>query len=291
MEAALTKVAQDRIEEWGLTRRSLLRAAAGLLAWPAAQLLQACATVPVTGRSQLRLISEEQEAQVGVAAFQQLRQQEAKRGRLLSERDDPEAHARVKRVADRVIGASGLGGKYRWEYMIINAPKTVNAAAIAGGRILVYTGILPVARDDAGLATIIGHEVGHVMAHHTAERISQNELVNVVGQAAGAAGVNPMILAAAGLGAQVGILLPYSRAQESEADYIGLLLMAKAGFDPRESVALWQRMNQSSGEGGRGPEFLSTHPNPETRIANLQGWMPQAWQYYQNRSLPLPNIQ
>jgi predicted Zn-dependent protease len=262
----------------------------GLLTVPTAQLLQACATVPITGRSQLRLISEAEEAQFGMAAFNQLRQQEQKRGRLLAERDDPAAHARVKGVAERVIGASGLGSTYRWEYMIINDKKTVNAAAIAGGRIIVFTGILPVARDDAGLATIIGHEVGHVMAHHTAERISQNQLVGILGAAAGAAGVGDLTMAALGLGAQVGILLPYSRSHESEADQIGLLLMAKAGFDPRESVALWQRMSQTSGESGRGPEFLSTHPNPETRIANLQGWMPQAWQYYQNRSLPLPGF-
>jgi predicted Zn-dependent protease len=175
--------------------------------------------------------------------------------------------------------------------MVINAPKTVNAAAIAGGRIIVFTGILPVARDDAGLATIIGHEVGHVMAHHTAERISQYELLNIAGALAGAAGVSDLTMAALGLGAQVGVLLPYSRVNESEADHIGLLLMAKAGYDPREPVSLWQRMSQASGESGRGPEFLSTHPNPETRIANLQGWMPQAWQYYQNPSLPLPTAQ
>jgi predicted Zn-dependent protease len=244
--------------------------------------------VPVTGRSQLRLISEQEEAQIGITAFQQLRQQEQSQGRLLTEREDPAAHAWVKRVTDRVIGASGLGGKYGWEYMIINAPKTVNAAAIAGGRIMVYTGILPVAQSDAGLATIIGHEVGHVMAHHTAERLSQSELVDIAGAAAGAAGVGDLTMAALGLGAQVGILLPYSRAQESEADHIGLLLMAKAGYDPRESVGLWQRMSQATGSAGRGAEFLSTHPNPETRITNLQGWMPQAWPYYQNPSLPLP---
>jgi predicted Zn-dependent protease len=175
--------------------------------------------------------------------------------------------------------------------MVINAPKTVNAAAIAGGRILVYTGILPVARDDAGLAAIIGHEVGHVMAHHTAERISQYELINIAGAVAGAAGVSNLTMAALGLGVQVGVLLPYSRANESEADHIGLLLMAKAGYDPRESVALWQRMRRTSGESGQGPEFLSTHPDPETRIADLQAWMPQAWQYFQNNSLPLPNVQ
>jgi predicted Zn-dependent protease len=268
-------------------RRRLLQAALGLLAFPGAQALQACAMVPVTGRSQLRLISEQEEAKVGVAAFQQLREEEVKNGRLLTEREDPAAHAWVKRVSDRVIGASGLGNTYTWQYMIINAPKTVNAAAIAGGRIIVYSGILPVAHDDAGLATILGHETGHVMAHHTAERISQDQLVGLASAAAGAAGVGDLALAALGLGAQVGFLLPYSRAQESEADHIGLLLMAKAGYDPRESVHLWQRMNQSGS--GTSPEFLSTHPNPDTRIVQLESWMGQALRYYQNPQLPLPN--
>ena len=291
VDAAIEAAAREHPGRWRVSRRSLLRAGLGLLAWPAAQVLQACATVPVTGRSQLRLISEEEEAQIGVAAFQQLKQKELRRGRLLTERDDPAAQAWIKRVTERVIWASGLGNKYRWEYIVINAPKTVNAAAIAGGRILVYTGILPVARDDTGLAAIIGHEVGHVMAHHTAERISQYEALNIAGAIVGAAGVSNTWMALLGLGTEVGILLPYSRANESEADHIGLLLMAKAGYDPRESVALWQRMRQTSGESGRGPEFLSTHPNPETRITDLQAWMPKAWQYFQNNSLPLPNVQ
>jgi predicted Zn-dependent protease len=291
VDAAIEAAAQDHLRRWRVSRRTLLRAGMGLLAWPAAQALQACSSVPVTGRSQLRLISEQEEAQIGVQAFQQLRQQEVQKGRLLTEREDPAAHAWVKRVADRIIWASSLGSKYNWQYMIINAPKTVNAAAIAGGRIIVYTGILPVAGSDAGLATIIGHEVGHVMAHHTAERISQDELVNILALAAGAAGGGDLAVAAVGLGAQVGVLLPYSRTQESEADHIGILLMAKAGYDPRESVALWHRMDQASGGSGRGPEFLSTHPNPGTRIANLESWIPQAWPYYQNNSLPLPNVQ
>jgi predicted Zn-dependent protease len=268
-----------------MSRRSLFRSGVALLALPAIQFLQACATVPITGRSQLRLISEEEEAQIGVSAFQQLREEEMKKGRLLSEREDPAAHASVKRVTERVIGATGLANTYRWEYMILNAPKTVNAAAIAGGRIIVFSGILPVAQTDAGLATILGHEVGHVMAHHTAERISQDQLVNVGAALTGTVG-GELLGAVVPAAAQLGYLLPYSRAHESEADHIGLLLMARAGYDPRESVALWQRMNQAGGS-GRPPEFLSTHPNPETRITQLQGWMPQAWQYYQNPNLPL----
>ncbi len=286
VDVALEAAAREHLTQWRVSRRSILQAGLGLLAWPAGQFLQACGTVPVTGRSQLRLISEQDEAQLGVAAFSQMRQQEQQKGRLLTEREDPAAHAWVKRVTEPVIRASGLERAYRWEYMVINAPQTVNAAAIAGGRIIVYTGILPVAKTDAGLATILGHEVGHVMAHHTGERVSQNQLVELAGAVAGAAKVSPTTMAALGLGAQVGFLLPYSRAQESEADHIGLLLMAKAGFDPQESVGLWQRMNQSGG--GRPPEFLSTHPNPETRITQLQGWMPTAMQYYQNPGLALP---
>lgn len=273
-----------------LTRRSILRAGLGLLALPAAHALQSCATVPVTGRSQLRLISDQEEAQLGVSAFQQLRQEEVQKGRLLTERENPADHAWIKRVADRIVSASGLRNVYRWDYMLINAPKTVNAAAIAGGRIIVYTGILPVAQTDAGLATILGHEVGHVLAHHTAERVSQSQLVNVGAALTGEIG-GPLLGAVVPAAAELGYLLPYSRAQESEADHIGILLMAKAGYDPREAVALWERMDRSSGGSGRPPEFLSTHPNPGTRIVNLESWLPQAWQYYQNNSLPLPNLQ
>jgi predicted Zn-dependent protease len=287
IEEAIQRSAQELLWDNHPSRRRILQASVGLLALPAAQILQACATTPVTGRSQLRLISEEEEAKLGVTAFQGLRDEEIKKGRLLMEREDPAAHAWVKRVSQRVIAASGLGNAYQWDYMILNAPTTVNAAAIAGGRIIVYTGILPVAQTDAGLGTILGHEVGHVMAHHTAERYSQDQLVNVAGALAGASGGGDLAtLAILGLG-QVGFLLPYSRAQESEADHIGVLLMAKAGYDPRESVALWRRMSQ--GGGSRGPEYLSTHPNPETRITQLQNWMPQAWQYYQNPALALPN--
>ena len=275
------------LRENRVSRRRILKAGLGLLALPATGILQACATTPITGRSQIRLISAEEEAKLGVTAFAQMREAEVKKGRLLTERENPAAHAMVRRVSERVIAASGLGRAYEWDYMLLNAPDTVNAAAIAGGRIIVYSGILPVAGTDAGLATIMGHEVGHVMAHHTAERYSQDQLVNVAGSLAGAtAGGSLATLAVLGLG-QVGFLLPYSRAQESEADYIGVLLMAKAGYDPRESVGLWQRMSRRGGS--RGPEYLSTHPNPETRIAQLQGWLPQAIQYYQNPSLALTN--
>lgn len=166
----------------------------------------------------------------------------------------------------------------------------MNAFALPGGKIAVYTGIFPVAKTEAGLAAVLGHEVTHALARHGAERMSQGQLTNaalqVLGTAAGSAGGNAMLgkaaMAALGAGAQVGVLLPFSRKHESEADYIGILLAADAGYDPRESVHLWERMEQMSG--GKGPaEFLSTHPGHETRIEQLKKWMPEAMAIYQTK--------
>ena len=157
----------------------------------------------------------------------------------------------------------------------------------------VYTGIFPVAKNEAGLAAVMGHEVVHALARHGAERMSQGQLTNaalqVAGAAAGAGGgglMSDAAIAALGAGAQVGVLLPFSRKHESEADYIGILLAADAGYDPRESVRLWERMAQMSG--GAGPaEFLSTHPGHETRIEQLKKWMPEAMGIYQSKP-PVP---
>ena len=254
----------------------------------------ACATVPVTGRSQLMLVSPQEEARMGAAAFQQLAREESGKGRVVPAAQDPALHQRIRAIGDRIIWAAGLQQAYQWEYLVIRSADA-NAAAIAGGKIIVNTGILPITATDAGLAAVLAHEVGHVLAHHTGERLSQTGLTQAAlgitaaalegGKPAGAGAGTAM--AVFGLGAQVGILLPYARAQESEADHIGLILMAKAGYDPREAVALWQRMEQRGGSAGP-PQFLSTHPSHGTRIAQLQQWMPEAWQYYQNPNLPLP---
>jgi predicted Zn-dependent protease len=177
---------------------------------------------------------------------------------------------------------------------VIKDDKTMNAFALPGGKIAVYTGIFTVAKNEAGLAAVMGHEVIHALARHGAERMSQGQLTNAALQAAGAAigvsGGSPMVsqaaMAALGAGAQVGVLLPFSRSHESEADYIGILLAADAGYDPRESVRLWERMAQASG--GEGPaEFLSTHPGHDTRIQQLNKWMPEALAIYQKRN-PVP---
>ncbi|MEC4687998.1 MAG: M48 family metallopeptidase, partial [Nitrospirota bacterium] len=181
--------------------------------------------------------------------------------------------------------------------------KTLNAFALPGGKIAVYTGIFPMARNEAGLAAIMGHEVTHALARHGAERVSQGLLAQLGLQVASVSlatrGASPetqrTIMAALGLGANVGILLPFSRAHESEADYVGLLLSAQAGYDPREAVRVWERMERASQR--HPPEFLSTHPSHGTRIKQLLGWMTEALLYYhpqpgtQAAELPYESVQ
>jgi predicted Zn-dependent protease len=162
----------------------------------------------------------------------------------------------------------------------------VNAFALPGGKVAVYTGILPITRDENGLAAVLGHEIGHVIARHGGERVSQQMLVNVgleTTMAALSQGNPATVQAIAsllGAGTTVGVLLPWSRAQESEADHLGLILMAKAGYDPHASRDLWVRMAAASQGSGKPPEFLSTHPSDPTRIKQIEVWMPEAMQYY-----------
>jgi metalloendopeptidase OMA1, mitochondrial len=237
----------------------------------------ACETVPVTGRSQFNVVDEETESKLGEQAFAEIKAKSK-----ISK--DPQANAMVQRVAQRVAAASGL--KENWEFIVIE-DKQVNAFALPGGKIAVYTGILPVAGDDNGLATVLSHEVGHVMAHHGAERISQAQAIETGTTIAsillgGATGTDPNAVAAVlGAGASVGIELPFGRKQELEADRIGLTLMARAGYDPRTAIAFWQRMAQASK--GAPPEFLSTHPSDESRITQIQQIMPEALAQYRPR--------
>jgi metalloendopeptidase OMA1, mitochondrial len=191
----------------------------------------------------------------------------------------------VQRVANR-ISAVGAEDKpeFEWEFTLIDSPEA-NAFCLPGGKIVVYTGILPAARTDAGLATVIGHEVAHATAEHGAERIFQQQVTNVAVEIV-AQGVSEdpqqyrQIAGLLGAGAQVGLTLPWGRDQESEADHIGLIYMARAGYDPREAVGFWERMDQLAGEQPRPPEYLSTHPSGETRIRQIQGWLPEALEEY-----------
>jgi Zn-dependent protease with chaperone function len=254
------------------TRRSALGACLALAA------LAACAAVPYTGRRQLILMPAAQEAQLGTEAFAQLR------------RHDPVLpDARINTIVTRVgrrIAAIAERRDYRWEFIVFDQPKTVNAFALPGGKVGVYSGLLPIARDEAGLAVVIGHEIAHALARHGAERYSQAQLLQLGGAALaiglGGNTATNGILQVYGLGAQVGVLLPFGRQQESEADHIGLILMAKAGYDPAAALGLWQRM-EARGTGGGPPEFLSTHPSYGTRVGQIERWLPEARAHLRGR--------
>jgi metalloendopeptidase OMA1, mitochondrial len=232
--------------------------------------LVSCVTTPYTGRSQLMLVSESSELESGEQAYRYIL-----RDSVLS--DNSEALRVVSKVGEKIARAANKP-EYRWQFRVINDPESVNAFCVPGGKVAVYTGIFPVARDEAGLAVILGHEVAHALLRHSGERMSQTQILGTGLAIAGASGLNPQILQALGLGASVGVVLPFSRSQESEADHIGLILMAKAGYDPRVSLELWSRMARK--ERSAPPDFLSTHPGSEARIQQLKAWMPEALQHY-----------
>jgi predicted Zn-dependent protease len=253
-------------------------------------LLFACATVPVTGRRSLNILPDSQLLSMSFDEYNKV----LKKSKLSQ---DPAKVQMVKRVGERIAKATedffrekGLESEiknYKWEFNLIEDDKTVNAWCMPGGKVAFYTGILPVTEDDTGIAVVMGHEISHAIAKHGNERMSQGLLAQL-----GAIGLSTALstqpgptgqifMAAYGVGANVGLLLPYSRLQESEADHIGLILMAKAGYDPRQSIPFWERMNKKGGS--RPPEFLSTHPAPETRIKDIQAEIPEAMKYYEGR--------
>jgi metalloendopeptidase OMA1, mitochondrial len=246
-----------------------------------------CVTNPYTKRWQLLMIPQSYEANLGAQAYQD----------VLSDpkvkiSQNPAEVAPVERIAARIIEAAKrskyaeAANEFKWEVSVIKDDGTKNAFALPGGKIAVYTGIFPVADNESGLAAIVGHEVVHALARHGSERMSQGVLaqIGLVGAsiAMQTQGFSPVTsqaaMSALGVGTQVGVLLPFSRAHESEADYIGLLLAADAGYDPHEAVRVWERMQQV---GGHQPhEFLSTHPGHETRIKRLTEHMPEAVALY-----------
>jgi predicted Zn-dependent protease len=248
----------------------------------------ACTAAPHTRRSQLILVSPEQESKLGAQAFRQV---------LTKSRVDPRPTVirPVQEVGGRLARAANRRD-FKWEFAVIDDPKQVNAFALPGGKVAVYTGLFPVAQDTNGLAVVLGHEIAHVLARHGAERISQGLVAQAGGTLlSGLLGGGPTanaLLAAYGLGAQVGVLLPFSRTQESEADHIGLMLMAQAGYDPRAALAFWQRMERTGGGGS--PEFLSTHPSHGTREQQIQAWLPEAMRQYEASARaanePLPPV-
>lgn len=242
-------------------------------------IFSSCSRNPYTGKKSLLLLSEETEISQGEQAYQEV----LKKERVIT---SGRQYQVLQRVSQRLAAVANRP-YFQWEFKLIdkNIP---NAFCLPGGKIAVYTGILSVAKNEAGLAAIIGHEIGHALARHGGQRVSQNILLQS-GMALGALAASTkiedkqkrnMIMAALGVGATVGIVLPYGRKHEYEADAIGIELMSKAGYDPRESVRLWQRMGQLSG-GKSPPEFLSTHPASSNRSERLNQLVPKYLPIYQ----------
>jgi len=234
-------------------------------------LFGACQMVQQTGRSQFIVVSDSQERQLGEDAYKETLSKQR-----LSTRNDWQAQ--LRRVGQR-IAAVAEKPDYKWEFNVLQG-KEVNAFALPGGKVAFWECIMPIAQDDNGIAVIMGHEVAHALARHGAERMSQAVGAQAIGQvlSVGVGKVSPAmrddVLKAYGLGATVGVLLPWGRTQESEADRIGLSLMAKAGYDPSAAVTFWERMSKVAGD--KPPEFLSTHPSDATRINQIKEWLPEA---------------
>lgn len=241
-------------------------------------LIVACQTVQQTGRTQFIIVSDSQELQLGADAYKETLDKNR-----LSTRSDWQAQ--VRRVGQR-IAAAAEKPEFKWEFNVIQG-KEINAFALPGGKVAFWEGIMPVAQDDNGVAVIMGHEVAHALARHGAERLSQSMGAEILGQIISVGigrvspGIHDEVLQAYGLGATVGVLLPWGRTQESEADQIGLTLMAKAGYDPAAAVGFWERMSKLSGD--KPPEFLSTHPSDVTRIDQIKAWLPEARKYYRGK--------
>ena len=229
--------------------------------------------VSMTGRSQLVDISREQEKALGLQSYQQLLSQE----KVLR---SGQAVDLVREIGYRLANVIEEDLDFDWEFNVIDSEQA-NAFALPGGKVAVYTGILPVVENVDGLSAVMGHEIAHAVARHGAERMAHQKLVQYGSMAAGMAlgsmdvSTQRMVMGALGMGAQYGVLLPFSRKHESEADYMGLIYTARACFDPREAPEIWVRMGEHKGQ-GQPSEFMSTHPSHETRIKQLNEWMPEA---------------
>ncbi len=249
--------------------------------------LYACATVPVTGRKQLSLVSSAEINQMSATQYQDV----IKAGPISTNQEQTamvkRVGVRIQKAVEKYMADKGAGDQlagFNWEFNLIQDDKTVNAWCMPGGKVAFYTAILPICKDEDGIAVVIGHEVAHAIANHGAERMSQGMIAEFGLSTIGAAmGQNPtatqqIFMQAVGMGTNVG-MLKFSRSHESEADHMGLIFMAMAGYDPNTAPKFWERMSTMSG-GEAPPEFLSTHPSHATRIKDLEGWIPEAMQYY-----------
>jgi predicted Zn-dependent protease len=245
-----------------------------------------CSTVPITGRSQLSLVSA---SEMNAMSFQQYGEF-LKESKLSSNKSSVDMVRRVggniQRAVETYFAQHNLSQElqgYAWEFNVVESEE-VNAWCMPGGKVVVYTGILPITKDETGLAVVMGHEIAHAVAQHGAERMSQGLLQELGGVALSVALANEpaetqsLFYTAYGVGTTVGVMLPFSRTHESEADRLGLVFMAMAGYNPNAAIDFWTRMAEQGGQ--KPPEFLSTHPSDETRIADIKKHLPEALSYY-----------
>ncbi len=247
----------------------------------------ACSTVPITGRKSFSLIPD---ATMMSMSFQQYDEflktnpvsKDAKKTAMLKR-----VGRKIQKAVEKYFAENNLSDElkgYAWEFNLVNS-KDVNAWCMPGGKVVFYTGILPICKDEAGIATVMGHEIAHAIAEHGSERMTQGLLTQLGGMALQTALqkepelTQQLAMTAFGIGAQVGVLLPFSRLHESEADRLGLIFMSMAGYNPNSAIEFWKRMAAKKG-GQAPPEFLSTHPSDQTRINNLRKLLPEAMQYY-----------
>lgn len=244
-------------------------------------IMVACSTVPLTGRRQLNLANSEAIQQEAAQAYRQFLNDP--KTKVITSGSDAQmvkrVGGRIAQAIERFLAQNGQADQYNfnWEFNLVQS-KDINAWCMPGGKVAVYTGILPVTQNETGLATVMGHEIAHAIARHAEERYSQTLGAQALGGVVGAATGSQAITQLYGLGGQLA-LLKYGRNQESEADRLGLIFMAMAGYNPDGAVAFWQRM-ASSKQNAAPPEFLSSHPSDQSRIANIQKRLPEARQYY-----------
>jgi len=265
-------------------KRSMYQLASVLVA---VVILNSCTTVPITGRKQLNLYPESEMITMSLTEYDTF----IKENKLSTNTKQVElvkkVGARIAQSVETFLTQNGLGDRvsgFQWEFNLVQNDTIPNAWCMPGGKVVVYTGLLPYTQTEEGLAVVMGHEIAHAVARHGNERMSQQMGVQLGGVAlATAVSQKPaetqqIFMTAYGAGAQLGVMLPYSRSHESEADKMGLIFLAMSGYDPNAAVAFWERMAKSGGSNT--PEFLSTHPSDQTRINNLKAYIPEAMKYY-----------
>lgn len=247
-------------------------------------LTTACTTVPITNRNQLSLVSDREINSLSAQQYRKVISSAKISNNRAQTQNLNRVGSQIAKAVAEFYRENGLRQNFQWEFNLIEDDKQINAWAMPGGKIAVYTGILPYTQNNTGLATVLGHEIAHVIAKHANERFSQQMLAQLgltalsIAITEQPAATQNILMQAAGIGTQVGVLNPFSRQQESEADRIGLILMAKAGYDPRKAVDFWQRMSKSGKQ--KPPELLSTHPSDTTRLNNIKKYMNEALVHY-----------